>query len=80
MGVTPFPLGSRVRVTSAGPLRGRRGTVCRVHTIAADLDELFCFYFVALDGAQLKQPIWFACDEVELWAVPLVAVQTSPYL
>ncbi len=64
-----------MRVTSAGPFRGRRGTICRVHTIAADLAELFCFYLVALDRVQLKQPIWFACDEVELWAAPLVAVQ-----
>jgi len=72
-----FPAGSRVQVTSYSPLRGLRGTVRRVHTIAADLDEPFCFYLVALDGTQMKKPIWFAYDEVELVAHPIVALQAT---
>jgi hypothetical protein len=27
-----------------------------------------CFYLVALDGAQLQQPLWFEYQEVELVA------------
>ena len=58
-------VGSRVRVASYGPFRGMRGTIRTVDTITADLEEPFCFYLVALDGAYIKEPIWFEYDEVE---------------
>ncbi len=50
-----FPAGSGVRIMSYGPFRGLRGTI---HTIfSPDPQEPLCFYFVALEGAQLKEPI-----------------------
>lgn len=66
-----------MQVTSYGPFRGLRGTVRSVHTFADDLDEPFCFYLIALDGAQTKEPIWFAYDEVELVASHFVMLQAS---
>ena len=70
-----LPVGSRVRVTSYGPFREQRGTVRDVHTIAADLEEPFCYYLVALDGGQRKEPIWFDYSEVELITSSLFALQ-----
>ena len=64
-------------VTSYSPFRGLRGIVRSVHTIAADLDEPFCFYLIALEGAHLQEPIWFEYDEVELIAAPVIALQHS---
>jgi hypothetical protein len=58
--------GDRVRVTSYSPFRGLRGTIRTVDTIAADLAEPFCFYAVSLEGAHVREPIWFVHDEVEL--------------
>jgi hypothetical protein len=77
MGVNVFPIGSRVRVTSYSPFRGLRGTIRAVDTIAADLEEPFCFYLIALEGVYMKEPLWFEYDEVELVAPPLVALQPS---
>jgi len=54
-----------VRVTSYGPFRRLRGTILKVDSIAADLDEPFCFYLVALEGAYIQEPIWFEYHEVE---------------
>ena len=51
-------VGSRVRVASYGPFRGMRGTIHTVDTIPADLEDPFCFYLVALDGAHIEEPIW----------------------
>lgn len=59
-------VGSRLRVTSYGPFREHWGTVRDVHTIAADLEEPFCFYLVALDNGQRKEPIRFEHSEVEI--------------
>jgi hypothetical protein len=70
-------VGNRVRVTSYGPFREQWGTVRDVHTIAADLDEPFCFYLIALDSGQRKEPIWFDYNEVELITSSLVALQES---
>ena len=70
-----FPVGSRVRVTSYGPFHEHRGTVRDVRTIAADLEEPFCFYLVALDNRQRKEPPWFDYAEVELNTSSLVALQ-----
>ncbi len=69
-----LPVGSRVRVTSYGPFREYWGTVRDVHTIAADLEEPFCYYLVALDNSQMKEPIWFEYSEVELITSSLVAL------
>jgi len=63
-----FLVGSRVQVTSYCPFRRLRGTIRRVNTIPIDLEEPFCFYLISLDGAHIKEPIWFAYDEVELIA------------
>lgn len=59
-----FSVGSRVRITSYSPFRGLKGTIRIVDTIP-QLDEPFCFYHVELDGAYIKEPIWFEHDEVE---------------
>jgi hypothetical protein len=72
-----FPSGSLVRILNYGPFRGLRGNVRRVHTISTDVDEPFCFYLIALEGAQMKEPLWFEYDEIELVATPLVAVLES---
>jgi hypothetical protein len=42
-----------------------------VDTIPADLEEPLCFYLIALEGALIKEPVWFADDEIELVAEPL---------
>jgi len=36
--------------------------------ITDDLDELCCFYLVALEGGDMKEPLWFEYSEVELVA------------
>ena len=66
IGSSVFPAGSRVQVVSYGPFRGLRGTIRTVDIIADDSEEAYCFYHIALDGSQNKQPIWFEYDEVEL--------------
>ena len=63
-----FQTGSRVLVTSYGPFRGLKGTIQTVDTIAADLDEPFCFYQITLEGTHIQEPIWFEWNEVELVA------------
>ena len=70
-----LPVGSRVRVTSYGPFREQWGTVLDVHTIAADLEEPFCYYLIALDGSRKKEPIWFDYSEVELITSSLVPLK-----
>ena len=77
-GVNVFPVGSRVRVVSYGPFRGLRGTIRTVNTISTDPHDPFCYYLIALEGARIREPVWFEYDEVELIAAPLVtlAVQT----
>jgi len=75
--VEVFPIGSRVRVTNYSLFRGLRGTVLTIHMIAAALEEPFCFYLVALEGVQIKEPLWFEYNEVELVAPPHVGSQAS---
>jgi hypothetical protein len=66
-----LPAGSRVRVISYGPFRGLKGTIRTVDTIPnLEAGEAFCFYLVELEGTHIKEPIWFACDEVELVDCP----------
>jgi hypothetical protein len=77
MGIHVMPVGSLVSVTSYSPFRGLRGTIRTVHTIAPDLEEPFCFYLVALEGAMVREPVWFEYDEVESIASPLVASYRS---
>ena len=43
-------------------------TIHEVHMITDDLDELCCFYLVALEGVQMKEPLWLEYHEVELVA------------
>jgi hypothetical protein len=69
-----LPVGSGVRITSYGPFREHRGTVRDVHTTVADLEEPFCFYLVAFDHRQRKEPLWFDYAEVELNTSSLVAL------
>jgi hypothetical protein len=62
-------VGDRVRITSYSPFRGLRGTIRIVDSITVDPEEpIFCFYLVALEGAQIREPIWFEYFEVELLA------------
>ena len=62
-----FPEGSRVQVVSYSPFRGLIVTIRIVHRIAP-VDEAFCFYQIELEGAQVKEPVWFAYEEIELLA------------
>ncbi len=66
--------GSRVHITSYCPFRGLRGTVQVVDTIA-HLAGMHCFYLVRLEGVQIKEPVWFEHQEVEL-----VAAEKSDHL
>src|SRR6266496_2277896 len=70
-----YPPGSPVQVTNYGPFRGLNGTIQTVDTISDDVEEPFCFYLVALEGTQLKEPMWFEYDEVESITSPLVALE-----
>jgi hypothetical protein len=65
MQTTVFPVGSLIDVTSYSPFRGLKGTVQRVSTMADDVEELFCFYLVDLEGTQIQEPVWFEHEEVE---------------
>ncbi len=60
-------VGNRVRITSYGPFRGLRGIIQRVDELppSSDLSEPFCFYLVRLEGAHIKEPVWFHYEEVE---------------
>ncbi len=60
-----FLVGSRVQVMSYGPFRGLKGTILLVDNITIDLEEPFCFYLIALEGARIREPVWFKYDEVE---------------
>ena len=68
-----FPVGSRIRVVSYGSFGGLNGTIRTVDTIA-HLEEPFCFYLVAVEGASMTEPIWFEYDEVELVTPLFVAL------
>ncbi len=57
------------------PFRGLNGTIQTVDIISDDGEEPFCFYLVALEGTQMKEPMWFEYDEVELITSPLVALE-----
>ena len=59
-----------MRVANYSPFRGLKGTICAVNMIDTDFDEPFCFYLIALEGVQLKEPVWFEYTEVELITPP----------
>ena len=61
-----FPIGSRIRVANDSPLRGLKGTIIAINMIATPGEPTFCFYKIALDGTQLREPLWFEYQEVEL--------------
>ena len=60
-----FPLKSRIQVTSYGPFRGLKGIVQNVDTISDDHEEPFGFYLVSLEGARLREPVWFEYNELD---------------
>jgi hypothetical protein len=72
-----YPLGSLVQVNNYSPFRGLRGTIQVVDTISDDFEEPFCFYKIALEGASIKEPIWFECEEVGLVTLPSSAPETQ---
>jgi hypothetical protein len=72
---TIYTPGSLVQVTSYSPFRGLNGTIHTVDTISDDGVEPFCFYLVDLEATQIKEPLWFNYDEVELITSPLVALE-----
>ena len=69
---TVFEIGNHVQITGYGPFRGLRGTIRAVDTIAPDREdeEPFSFYKIALEGANIQEPVWFECDEAESVALP----------
>lgn len=72
MGSRVYPARNRVRITSYGPFRGLEGTIQFLDVIVDDQEEPFCFYLIKLEGASITQPVWFACQEVELIDAPAV--------
>lgn len=64
-----FEVGSRIRVTSYCPFRGLTGTVRTVDVIPYNGQPYgmgpHCFYLIALEGAFIKEPVWFENEEVE---------------
>lgn len=64
-----FAEGSRVQIVSYGPFRRLKGTIRRVHCLPGSEDTV-CFYQIVLEGAYIREPIWFEDDEVELLASP----------
>jgi len=60
-------VGSRVRIVSYSPFRGLRGVITRVDEIpsTSGLSEPLRFYLVRLEGAYIKDPVWFNHEEVE---------------
>ncbi len=57
-------VGSRVYVTSYGPLWGLRGTIRSIYPITVAPEQPWSFYLVKLDGTELGEPVWLAHDEV----------------
>jgi len=70
-----YPPGTLVHVTSYGPFRGLRGTVKVVDSISDGSDMPFCFYLITLEGTQMKEPMWFECNEVGLVALPNIGLE-----
>jgi hypothetical protein len=68
-----FEVGSRIRVTSYCPFRGLTGTVRTVDIISHYGQQPYgigpigpnCFYLIDLEGAFIKEPVWFENEEVE---------------
>jgi hypothetical protein len=65
-----LPIGCGVCVTHASPLRGCKGTILAIHMIATPGEPTCCFYLVTLDGAYLREPLWFEYHEVALVGTP----------
>ena len=59
-----YPTGSVVQVHSYSPFRGLKWTIQGVDIISDDREEPVGFYEIALEGAHLKEPMWFECHEV----------------
>ena len=65
-----MPVGSRVYVTHESPFKGCKGTILAIHMMATPGKATSCFYLIALDGAHLLEPLWFACQQVTLEGTP----------
>jgi hypothetical protein len=61
-----LPIGSRVCVANEGSYRGCKGTIVAIHMIATPGKPTSCSYLVVLDGANLREPLWFESHEVAL--------------
>ena len=72
-----LPVGSLVHIANYSPFHGRKGIIRTVDCIVEDGEEPFCFYLVALEGTQSKEPMWFEYDEVELVTSPLISSQAD---
>jgi hypothetical protein len=68
-----FSVGSRVQIVSYGPFRGLRGTIRIAHCLPPREDP-WCFYHIVLEGAYLKEPIWFSSEEIELLSPPSISL------
>jgi hypothetical protein len=65
MEIKVLSVGSLVYVTCYGSCWGLRGIIHAVDVIAlADGQEALRFYLVALEGGQMKDPLWFVHDDV----------------
>lgn len=63
-----FEVGSRIRVASYCPFRGLAGTVRTVDVIPSSQPagvEPYCFYLIDLEGALIKEPVWFEDEDIE---------------
>jgi len=72
-----FSEGSLVRRANYSPFHGRKGIFRKVDCTFDNSEEPFCFYLMALEGTQIKEPLWFEDDEVELVRSPLVTSQAE---
>ncbi|HZR41117.1 MAG TPA: hypothetical protein VFB12_13420 [Ktedonobacteraceae bacterium] len=70
MEANKLTVGDRVYVVCYGPFRGLRGTIRKVHSIdkLEENETDFLFYQVDLEGAYIREPVWFQNEEV----LPLV--------
>jgi hypothetical protein len=65
MKINLLPVGSLVYVTCHGPCWGLRGIIRAVDVIApTDEQWPLCFYFVALQEGQMKEPLWLVHDDI----------------
>jgi len=65
MKLDALTVGSLVYVTCYGPCWGLRGIIRTIDMIVlSDTPEPLYFYLVALQGGEIKEPVWFVHDDV----------------